>query len=48
MNTTTLIKTKTRNKLKDIASKSQTYDQLLTELIKLKKNTENRSKTIMD
>jgi hypothetical protein len=44
MNTTILIKRKTRNELRDIGSKGQTYDQLITELIRLKKNAANLPK----
>ena len=41
VNTTILIKRRTRNELRDIGSKGQTYDQLIAELVKLKKNSAN-------
>ena len=48
MNTTIILKRKTRNDLRDIGSKGQTYDQLISELIKLKKNTMSLPKTIVE
>jgi hypothetical protein len=49
MNTTTiLIKRKTKKELKDIGAKGQTYDQLITELIKLKKDSAIQSKTVVE
>ena len=48
MNTTINKKRKTRNDLRDIGSKGQTYDQLISELIKLKKNTMSLPKTIVE
>lgn len=40
-NSTILIKSTTRDSLKEIGRKNQTYDQLLLELIKLKRNSQN-------
>ncbi|HEY7078838.1 MAG TPA: hypothetical protein VH500_03990 [Nitrososphaeraceae archaeon] len=39
MNTTILLKRKTRNELREMGAKGQTYDELISELIKFKKNT---------
>ncbi|MGA9843530.1 MAG: hypothetical protein WBP64_07845 [Nitrososphaeraceae archaeon] len=48
--TTILIKTTTREKLRQIGRKNQTYDQLINELIKRKENSddllEDRSVTL--
>jgi hypothetical protein len=38
MTTTIIVKTKTRNELKQIGLKGQTYDQVINELIRLKRN----------
>jgi hypothetical protein len=35
-NTTILVKNKTRERLREIGKKNQTYDQLINELIKVK------------
>lgn len=48
MSTTILLKRKTRNELRDIGSKGQTYDELINELIKLKRNTVSVPKTIVE
>ena len=38
MTTTIIVKTKTRNELKQIGLKGQTYGQVINELIRLKRN----------
>jgi hypothetical protein len=40
-NSTILIKSTTRDSLKEIGRKSQTYDQLITELIRLKRDSQS-------
>ena len=41
-------KTKTRNELKYIGLKGQTYDQLISELIKLKKDVVSVPKPVIE
>ena len=39
MNTTIIVKTKTRDELKQMGLKGQTYDEVITGLMRLKRNS---------
>jgi hypothetical protein len=41
MNTTIVVRTKTRDELKQMGLKGQTYDQVINELIRLKRNNQS-------